>query len=57
MAYFNKLQSEGNSLNKLLWPGQVHNSMICRSVFKDAVDPAALIGKTIQQLFVSPVVK
>jgi acetyl esterase len=52
-AYFEKLKSSGNQVNKLLWAGQVHNSMICRAVFNDEDDPAILIGQAVRQLFLS----
>lgn len=49
-AYYEKLLAAGCSVSKVLWPGQVHNSMICRAAFSDGIDPAVIIGNSIIQL-------
>lgn len=47
-AYFEKLKSGGNNVQKIVLPGQTHNTIIMREVFVDGEDPAHAIARVIR---------
>lgn len=52
-AYFDKLKSLGCQVERILWLGQVHNSMICRKIFSDGPDPAEIIGAALGERYLN----
>jgi acetyl esterase len=48
-AYYLKLKNADISVNKMVLPGQTHNTMIMRKVMSDGVDPAETIAEVIKQ--------
>lgn len=46
-AYFKKLKAISNQVEKIVLPGQTHNTMVMRGVMTDGEDPAYIVAKII----------
>jgi acetyl esterase len=52
-AYYEKLKMAGNSVEKIIWEGLVHNSMLCREKLYDGENPALIIGNAVKKMFLN----
>lgn len=48
--YAKRLEGAGVSVNKIVLPGQTHNTAICRKVLTDGDDAAVVAGKALKQV-------
>lgn len=46
-AYSDKLIAAGNKVNKIIIPGQTHNTFICRGIMNAGDDPAVVAGQAV----------
>jgi len=49
-AYAKKLKDAGVAINKVIIPGQTHNTPICRKVLSDGEDPAVVAGNALKKV-------
>lgn len=48
-AYYSKLHGAGVNVDKIVTPGQTHNTLIMRKVLSDGIDPAEVIANVIKE--------